>query len=133
MKIGGRGLAARIMWHAKTNKTLHWHVDYLCEVTDLVEVWYTADEHRSECKWASVLLEMNGIVFQERFGASDCSCRSHLFFLRRCRPAGRSGGGYGNRLPMEAGYRAWLRISSRKIRPAAERSARRIGPDGTPQ
>ncbi len=69
------------MWHAKTNKTLHWHVDYLCEVTDLVEVWYTADEHRSECKWASVLLEMNGIVFQERFGASDCSCRSHLFFF----------------------------------------------------
>lgn len=79
---GPGGLAGRVFRHVRRGKTLHWHVDHLREVTDLTEVWYTADEHRRECRWATVLLGMNGIVPQEGFGASDCSCRSHLFFFQ---------------------------------------------------
>jgi Uri superfamily endonuclease len=80
---GSGGLAARVVRHVKTNKTLHWYVDHLREVTDLAEVWYMADRHRNECRWATVLRKLPGSLLpMEQFGASDCSCRSHLFFFR---------------------------------------------------
>jgi Uri superfamily endonuclease len=66
---------------AKTPKVRHGHMDYLREVTDLAEVWYTADAQRRECRWARVFLQMNGVVPLERFGAPDCACRSQLFFF----------------------------------------------------
>jgi Uri superfamily endonuclease len=79
---GPGGLAARVLRHARTGKPLHWHVDYLREVVDLREVWYTVDPQRQECRWAKAIHAIGGVVPQERFGASDCSCPAHLLYFK---------------------------------------------------
>jgi len=80
--LGPGGLAARIGRHARQEKTLRWHVDYLRAVTDLVEVWFSPGRRRRECSWAGRLARMPGARTPMRgFGASDCGCRSHLFWF----------------------------------------------------
>ena len=53
--LGPGGLAARIGRHARQEKTLRWHVDYLRAVTELVEVWFSPGRRRQECLWAERL------------------------------------------------------------------------------
>jgi len=88
--FGPGGLASRVARHQATAKTLRWHVDYLREVTELAEAWYTHDEARRECTWADVFVQMPGASLPlTGFGCSDCACRSHLFQLgaKPSRPA----------------------------------------------
>ncbi len=78
--LGPGGLAAGVGRHARQEKTLRWHVDYLRAVTDLVEVWFRPGRRRRECSWAERLAGMPGAgTPMPGFGASDCGCRSHLF------------------------------------------------------
>jgi Uri superfamily endonuclease len=85
--LGPGGLAARIGRHARQEKTLRWHVDYLRVVTDLVEVWFGPGRQRRECSWAARLAVMSGAEIRRLgFGSSDCGCRSHLVYFRRERP-----------------------------------------------
>jgi len=75
-----RGLKARLARHARSEKRIHWHIDYLLEAASLVEVWCHIGNERLECEWAHVLgrvdsLEPSAVAF----GASDCRCRTHLF------------------------------------------------------
>ena len=80
--LGPGGLAARIGRHARQEKTLRWHVDYLRAVTALVEVWFSPGRRRKECSWARRLARMPGAgIPMPGFGASDCGCRSHLFYF----------------------------------------------------
>jgi Uri superfamily endonuclease len=82
--LGSGGLAARIGRHARQEKTLRWHVDYLRAVTDLVEVWFRPERRRRECSWAKRLSGMPGAEIRRLgFGSSDCGCRSHLFFFEQ--------------------------------------------------
>ncbi len=79
--FGPGGLRARISRHIKRSKKLHWHIDYLRQHTTLQEVWFDSYPARQEHRWAEAL-ESSGrmrIPFP-RFGASDCSCESHLFY-----------------------------------------------------
>lgn len=46
---GPGGLAARVGRHQQAEKKLRWQVDYLREVTDLVEIWYVISGERLEC------------------------------------------------------------------------------------
>lgn len=79
---GPGGLAARVSRHHATAKKLRWHVDYLRAATELVAVWYTLDENRRECDWADVMSRLRGATVPTGgFGASDCDCRSHLFYF----------------------------------------------------
>ncbi len=81
---GPGGLAARVSRHQAAAKKLRWHIDYLREVTDLVAVWYTVDQNRQECRWAEVVGSLRGaVVPMAGFGASDCDCRSHLFYFAK--------------------------------------------------
>jgi Uri superfamily endonuclease len=90
--LGSGGLAARIGRHARQEKILRWHVDYLRAVTDLVEVWFRPGRRRQECSWAARLAGMLGArTPMPGFGASDCGCRSHLFWFRE-RPMPTIGG-----------------------------------------
>ncbi len=76
---GPGGLAARLDRHRRTEKPLHWHVDYLRAYASPVAVWYTVGEQRRECRWARGLLELPGARLPvPRFGASDCGCPTHL-------------------------------------------------------
>jgi len=77
--FGPGGLRARAARHARGDGALHWHIDYLRSVTTLVGLWYTHDETRRECQWASLLHTSSPMpIPMANFGASDCSCSAHL-------------------------------------------------------
>ena len=77
------GLAQRIGRHLRdvgNNKKLHWHIDYFLanSAVEVREVVFAETEKRKECEIAANLsMRLESIA---RFGCSDCSCKSHLFF-----------------------------------------------------
>jgi Uri superfamily endonuclease len=82
--MGSGGLAGRIGRHLNSEKKLHWHIDYLSRLADITEIWYRAGTARMEHAWAEVLGELQGAaVVAEKFGSSDCRCRTHLFHFKR--------------------------------------------------
>ena len=74
------GLSSRIARHLKSEKTLHWHVDYLLCKMHVVEIMYGLSQRKKECILASQLTRQMTPV--PGFGCSDCSCKSHLFFYK---------------------------------------------------
>jgi Uri superfamily endonuclease len=78
---GPGGLKARVARHLKKIKRCHWHIDYLTTNIPVIEVWYSYSNSSDECLWAAGL-RANNKQFTEvpGLGASDCRCRSHLFF-----------------------------------------------------
>ena len=80
---GPGGLQARLAHHLKATARPRWHIDYLRAHTGLVEVWYSYDRNRWECRWADCLRRMRGASMPVKgFGSSDCQCGSHLFFFK---------------------------------------------------
>lgn len=81
------GLEARIARHLRpaTAKRAHWHIDALLGGGGKVrEVYVKRSAARAECASARVLgAEFTAV---EGFGASDCGCRSHLFFSPQRKP-----------------------------------------------
>jgi Uri superfamily endonuclease len=78
--FGPGGLKARIAHHVKISRRPHWHIDYLRSVLHLNQVWYTYDSKRQEHRWADLVRCLTGATIPiQGFGASDCSCKSHLF------------------------------------------------------
>jgi len=83
-----RGLPARLARHTRREgKRLRWHVDYLLEVADLKEAWIFPLS-LGECAMAR-RMEKEGARREdlEGFGASDCRCPGHLFYMGRRRPS----------------------------------------------
>ncbi|NDJ75547.1 MAG: GIY-YIG nuclease family protein [Chloroflexi bacterium] len=79
---GPGGVRARVRRHLRAEKALHWHIDYLSTVAPVTEVWWTASEQRLECAWAQHFAVLPGVTQPiSGFGASDCSCSTHLFAL----------------------------------------------------
>lgn len=82
--LGPGGLEARLARHRRRDKKLRWHIDYLLERAQLVEVWSAASTARLECLWAQAAQELPvGEVPVPGFGSSDCRCLSHLIYLAR--------------------------------------------------
>lgn len=76
------GLNSRIARHIRQDKKLHWHIDTLTAVAQVVQVWYVVDTRRWECAWAKAASCIPGVVMPARgFGSSDCRCPSHLLYL----------------------------------------------------
>lgn len=74
---GPGGVAARVGRHAKDEKVLKWHVDYLRAEARL-EMVYIA-RNGDECDLVSELVRRGATVPIPRFGSSDCrNCPSHL-------------------------------------------------------
>ena len=83
--LGAGGLRARIAHHQKRSTRPHWHIDYLRAHTQIQCIWFSYGERRREHQWARAMLTMRGAkVALLGFGASDCDCRSHIYFFRRC-------------------------------------------------
>jgi Uri superfamily endonuclease len=78
--LGPGGLAARLKRHASVTKRIHWHIDYLLAHANLSGAIVAADVQRLECEWARWVARRADTCV-EGIGASDCSCRGHLFFL----------------------------------------------------
>jgi len=72
------GLRARLIRHLREEKKLHRHIDYLLKEAEIEEIILCQAEERVECSLAQALAgEFQSIP---GFGASDCKCRSHLYF-----------------------------------------------------
>src|SRR5208337_146933 len=81
--LGRRGLRARIAHHQKLSPRPHWHIDYLRAHTRLHSVWVNYDGRRHEHEWAGAMQRAKEAMIPLRgFGASDCSCPSHLYFFK---------------------------------------------------
>jgi len=78
--FGLGGISSRVFRHLKKRKKKHWHLDFL-SVSPFFEVIsvYCFLNLKIECKIAKRFLEIFSPVVG--FGASDCSCISHLFFI----------------------------------------------------
>jgi Uri superfamily endonuclease len=80
--FGPGGVRARVRRHARDDGARHWHVDYLRAVARLEAVWYTHDQTRRECAWATALRSRPAAeVPLDGVGASDCDCPGHLVTL----------------------------------------------------
>ena len=76
------GLRGRIGRHLKKGKKVHWHIDYLLQYSEVVEVWMTISQERLECFLAQTIINLPGAsVPVPGFGSSDCRCRTHLIGL----------------------------------------------------
>ncbi len=87
--FGAGGLCARIGHHLESTAAPHWHIDYLLQVAEPVEVWYTIAGQKLEHQWAELLEQAPQFRIPiPRFGSSDYhrSRASHLFYSKR-RPA----------------------------------------------
>jgi len=78
------GFAGRINRHLKKNKKLRWHVDYLLEAADLLWIdLFETESSKAECTLSGKVAALPGAkVPCPGFGASDCSCRTHLYYFR---------------------------------------------------
>jgi len=72
------GLEQRIRRHLRSNKKIHWHIDYLLNFAQIVDVFYKESKTKEECTIAKILDKQ--LVTIPCFGSSDCKCKSHLFF-----------------------------------------------------
>ncbi|MCJ7698305.1 MAG: GIY-YIG nuclease family protein [Thermoplasmata archaeon] len=52
------GLDQRIQRHLRTDKKIHWNIDYLLPFTEIVEIFFKENNRREECRLAQ-LLERN--------------------------------------------------------------------------
>ena len=80
-----RALEARLARHARREKTLRWHIDYLL-AAEGVELFCIGRSARREC---ALNRSVGGEVVVPGFGASDCrkDCGSHLRYLGAKRTA----------------------------------------------
>jgi Uri superfamily endonuclease len=86
---GAGGLGGRISHHLESAAAPHWHIDYLLQVGEPLEVWYTVADQKLEHHWADLLERAPQFRIPiPRFGSSDYhhSRASHLFYSKR-RPA----------------------------------------------
>ena len=84
--FGSGGLQARIGHHLESVAEPHWHIDYLLQAANPVEVWFTTAERKLEHHWAELMENASGFgVPIPRFGSSDYrrSRASHLFYTKR--------------------------------------------------
>lgn len=79
--FGPGGLNARIKRHLQCTKKHHWHIDCLASEETIIDVWFSGDRDKHECRWVNLL---EGVPALQNpipgFGSSDCSCPSHLFY-----------------------------------------------------
>lgn len=80
--LGPGGVRARLAHHIRPSSRPHWHIDYLKVHAAVEQVWYCHNRVSREHEWGRCLAAMRGASMpMPGFGASDCRCRSHLFFF----------------------------------------------------
>ncbi|MDT8301258.1 MAG: GIY-YIG nuclease family protein [Sedimentisphaerales bacterium] len=76
-----RNLSARLARHARKKKPLRWHIDYLSTKAKMLGAITIGGPRETECQVAKKL----GNMFESAvpgFGASDCRCGGHLFYVK---------------------------------------------------
>jgi Uri superfamily endonuclease len=83
-----RGLRARLTHHLAAGRPLRWHIDYLRQAGQVVEVWAAVGEAAQECALAQAVAALPGAQRWPGFGSSDCRCPGHLISFARRPPLG---------------------------------------------
>lgn len=76
-----RNLKARIDRHYSSDKKFHWHIDYFLAEAELEKDFVFELPGEGECFLAEMLKKEGGSTPISGFGASDCSCGSHLIYF----------------------------------------------------
>jgi len=80
--FGPGGLRARLARHLRGPLKLHWHIDYLRQVTTPLEAWIVLGGENHEHAWARALIQLPyASLPMPSFGASDCRCPAHLIYI----------------------------------------------------
>ncbi|MHA1149778.1 MAG: GIY-YIG nuclease family protein [Promethearchaeota archaeon] len=80
---GSSSLINRVMRHLKSEKKIHWHVDYILDnqYSTIIQLYLIPLRFRFECLLAKQII--NGSDdFIQNFGSSDCTCKSHLAYYQ---------------------------------------------------
>jgi len=75
-----KNLTKRINRHLRKDKKLKWHIDYLISKAQNLKVIPIRSFEKLECKIAKELSLISQKTVPD-FGASDCRCKSHLFYF----------------------------------------------------
>jgi Uri superfamily endonuclease len=82
---GSSTLLNRVKRHLldKKEKRIHWHIDYLLADihSKIFKIYLIPSAESLECTIAQQLSKICGSSIK-RFGSSDCTCSSHLFYLK---------------------------------------------------
>lgn len=76
-----KNLSTRLERHAKKKKSLRWHIDYLSAKAKMLGAITIPGTRELECRLAKKLSN----IFEPAvpgFGASDCKCGGHLFYVK---------------------------------------------------
>ena len=74
-------LDKRIERHKSQDKKMHWHIDYLLNHSEIVDVKRFESYETEECNIAKEISTIADYEI-ESFGCSDCKCNSHLFHFK---------------------------------------------------
>ena len=72
------GFKSRIKRHLSKSKKLKWHIDYFLNKARVLQIILCITKRQLECVLAQALIE--DFLPVQRFGSSDCRCKSHLYF-----------------------------------------------------
>ena len=82
--FGPGGLNARLNHHLQPAKNPHWHIDYFREKAVVAGISVDQSQCKREHEWATVLEMMPSTSLPAPgFGATDCKCTSHLFYVNK--------------------------------------------------
>ncbi len=74
-----KNLNARIRRHRAKNKKMHWHIDYLLEFADVIDVKILRGAARKdEEHFAKRWIKIADFIPLKKFGASDSKAETHL-------------------------------------------------------
>jgi len=78
------GLKARLQRHLRSTKKQHWHIDYLLAKAEITGILLqSGNDKTAECRLAARFAKFKESRPIARFGASDCSCSSHLLYINQ--------------------------------------------------
>jgi Uri superfamily endonuclease len=79
--IGSTTIENRCKRHLMKNKKMKWHIDYLRREAEIVSIVTIPSKNKIECI-VSRKISKQADSFILKFGCSDCSCNSHLFYFK---------------------------------------------------
>jgi Uri superfamily endonuclease len=79
--IGSTTIENRCKRHLMKNKKMKWHIDYLRREAEIVSIVAIPSKNKIECIVSRKILKQAD-SFILKFGCSDCSCNSHLFYFK---------------------------------------------------
>jgi sugar fermentation stimulation protein A len=78
-----RALSKRLSRHLRRRKKAFWHIDYFLAKASIIATKKYLTSKQVECFLNALFLrKRSGSIIAKKFGASDCSCPTHLWFFR---------------------------------------------------